>query len=117
MNTIIGRVETGNEVHVRFVITAPTITPAATSTAVTFTRHNPDGTEQTVSSPNAAITGPTAGTTTIDGTIVATTTWTWRTPTFTQPGVSTVRARSTAGMIASDNSAIVTPSYAPMSTA
>lgn len=109
----LGVVETGNEVYIKFVVTAPVIAPSATSTAVTFTIHYPDDTEVSVSSPNASITGPTAGTAVVDGVSCATTTWHYKTPAFTKVGNSTVRARSTAGILCSDDSTIYTPAFAP----
>lgn len=114
MNNPLGLIETGNEIYLRWVITAPVIAPTAASTAVTFTRVNPDRTTATASSPDAAIIGPTAGSTVVDGVTLTTTTWHWKTPLFTQPGTSTVRARSTAGILCSENRTIATPPHSPL---
>jgi len=116
----LGTIETGNRPWVQVVITAPNVTGHLTdaSTAITFSMMLPDGTSITpVSSPNADIVGPTAGTTTTPaGVVLTTTTWAWKVPLLAQSGTYTVRWASTAGLIAQDNSRIIVPLYTPFAT-
>lgn len=109
-------VKTGNEPYIRLTILAPMAAALAESTAVTFTRLNPDASTDTASSPHAKITGPTVDTTVVRGVTVARTIWTWHPPIFTQPGRSTIRARSTAGILCSEDKPIFTPPFAPFAT-
>jgi hypothetical protein len=115
----IGVAETGNRPWVSAVVTAPNVPGHLTdaSTAITFNMVKPDGTLATpVSSPNADIVGPTAGTVVVNGVTLTTTTWFWKVPTLTLAGDHVIRWTSTAGCIAQDNSRLVVPSYAPFLT-
>lgn len=109
-------VEAGTECYVKAVFRATPEAITAASTAVTFTLSAPDGTLTTVSSPNAAITGPTAGSETVDGVALTTTTWVYKTAALAQSGAYTVEAQSTAGILAASRSRIVVPSFAPFLT-
>lgn len=109
-------VEAGSEMYVESVFVATVHAPLATSTAVTFSLSAPDNTLTTVTSPNAAITGPTAGTDTVDGVTVATTTWVWKTPILMQSGRYAVEAQSTAGILVAKRSIVKVPSFAPFAT-
>lgn len=92
MNTV----ERGNWRYAQFVFTASSIDPSAASTTVTFSLTEPDGSLTTVTSPNAAITGPTPG---ASGSLT-TTTWVWKTPIFDQVGRHTIDCKSVGGIIA-----------------
>ena len=109
-------VEAGSDAYVETTFIATVHAPAATSTAVTFTLSEPDGTVTTVNSPNVAITGPTSGTDTVDGVTVTTTTWVWKTPVLDQAGRHAVESHSTAGIVAAKRSVIVVPSFEPFLT-
>lgn len=115
MNNL-GQIATGNRPWVTAVITAPNVTGHTTdaSTAVTFGMSKPDRTEITpISSPNADIAGPVAGTIVVNGVTLTTTTWYWKVPTLTQPGVHTIRWTSTAGVIAQDTAELSVSVFAP----
>lgn len=120
MSNQLGVVETGNRPWIKAVVTAPNVTGHLTdaSTAVTFNMMLPDGTLGTpVSSPNADIAGPTAGTVVVNGVTLTTTTWFWKTPLIVQVGYHTVRWTSTAGVVAQDNAYFTTPPFAPFAAA
>jgi hypothetical protein len=69
------------------------------ATAVTFMVRNPNGAETTTSSPNAAISNPSSNV------------WRYTMPVLTVSGLYTVRAESTAGLTAADETTLfVTPS-------
>lgn len=109
-------VEAGTECYIEAVFRAAPEAVTATSTVVTFTVSAPDGTLTSVSSPNAAITGPTAGSQTVDGVALTTTTWIYKTAPLLQAGTYSVEAQSTAGILAATRSRIVVPSFAPFAT-
>lgn len=111
--------DTGNRPWITVTITAPNVTGhlTDTSTAITFVMHLPDGTLTTpVSSPNADIVGPTAGTVSVNGVTLTTTTWAWKVPLLTQPGNHVIRWTSTAGLIAQDTIKLPVDDYAPFVT-
>lgn len=110
-------VEAGCDAYIETVFIATVHAPTAASTAVTFSLSEPDGTLVAVNSPNAAITGPTAGTDTIDGVTVTTTTWVWKTPVLDQAGRHSIETQSTAGILAAKRLTIIVPSFAPFITA
>lgn len=119
-NDNLGIVETGNRPWVKAVVTAPNVPghTTDTSTAITFVMHKPDATETApISSPNADIAGPVAGTTVVDGVTLTTTTWYWKVPLLTLPGDHTIRWTSTAGIVAQDNSTLSVPIFTPFATA
>lgn len=93
-------IEAGNFREAVAVFTAPPGNPAAASTGVRFTLTEPDGTETVVVSPLAAIAGPVAG----SSSGLTTTTWTWTTPVFDQPGRHFIVAESIAGLLAAHES-------------
>lgn len=110
----LGQIETGNAYFIKATFVATTVAPTAESTAVTFTVVDPAGTSVAVSSPDASITGPTV-TTLDDGR--KQTVWTLSASAETLPGRHTVRARSTAGLLASANAFFDVPAYVPLASA
>lgn len=115
----LGQIGTGNRPYVVAVITAPNVPGHTTdaSTAITFVMNKPDDTETTpVSSPHADIVGPTAGTVVVDGVTLTTTTWHWKVPTLTQPGLHTIRWTSTAVIIAQGTAELTVVGFAPFAT-
>lgn len=121
---VLGLVETGNRPWIAAEVAAPNVPGHITeaSTAITFSVMLPDATVSTpVSSPNADVAGPVAGTkvVTVNGvtTTLTTTTWYWKMPLLVLSGNYTVRWKSTAGVIAQDNSRLVVPTFAPFAVA
>lgn len=110
----LGQIETGNSFYIEATFIATTIAPTAESTAVTFTIEDPAGAEVSTSSPHASISGPTA-TVLADGRHQ--TVWVLTHAVLTLPGRYTVRARSTAGLLASQNSHFDVPAYVPLASA
>jgi hypothetical protein len=110
----LGEVEVGNAFYVEAEFIATRIAPTAESSAVTFTIRTPAGVETPTSSPNAAIAGPTA-TVLDDGRHK--TVWSLAISPLTAPGRYTVRARSTAGLLASQDSCFEVLAYVPLASA
>jgi hypothetical protein len=112
--------QAGNRLNVVTTFTAPMFPAAeraAASTAVTFEWLRPDGLKEIVSSPHADITGPIAGTVNVDGVTLTTTQWVWKTPYLTQANTYSIRATSTAGLAAAEQTNVTVPSFAPFDTA
>ncbi len=110
----LGQVETGNSFFIEAVFTATRIAPTAQSSAVTFTVVDPAGDDTVTSSPNAAIAAVVV-TDAPDGRKVST--WVLTVAALTLPGRYHVRARSTAGLLASQNSYFDVPAYLPLASA
>lgn len=114
-STPLAEVEAGTEVYIPALITATVEAPAAQSTAITFSLSAPDGTLTTVSSPNAAITGPVAGTDP-DNPSLATTRWVYKTPVLMQAGNYAIEAQSTGGIAVAKRGRIHVPVFTPFLT-
>lgn len=110
----LGNIETGNSYTLKATFIALSTSPTADSSAVTFTVVDPAGTEVSVNSPDATISGPTL-TTLSDGRHQSV--WTYAHATPTLPGRYTVRARSTAGLVASVSGFFEVPAYTPLASA
>lgn len=110
----LGNIETGNAFFIEGTFDATRIAPTAQSSAVSFTIEDPAGTEVTTVSVHANIAGPTI-TTLSDGRKRSV--WVLTVAALTLPGRYTVRARSTAGLVASQNSWFEVPAYVPLATA
>lgn len=110
----LGSIAVGNAFYVEAVFVATRIAPTAQSSAVSFTVQTPAGVETVTSSAHANITGPTV-TTLDDGRKQSV--WTLAIAALTAPGRYLVRARSTAGLLASQDSMFEVEAYAPLTTA
>jgi hypothetical protein len=116
MRISLGDVEAGSETGIVAVLHGPSYAPTAQSTAITFTLHMPDGTQDVKTDADPEVVGPTTGSVVVDGVTYTTTTWIYTTPVLTQSGHYQVAAKSTAGIKRASRSGFVVPEFAPFAT-